>query len=61
MTGKEPTSKISKVKNETTFILGIKLSFEVAPGHEQDILCASFVSSRTSSRVLLLLLLKETR
>lgn len=28
MTGKEPTSKISKVKNETTFILGIKLSFE---------------------------------
>ena len=42
--GKEETSKINTVKNETTFILEMKLSFEVvARGHEQDILCASFV------------------
>ena len=37
--GKEETSKINTVKNETTFILEMKLSFEVvASGHEQDIL-----------------------
>ena len=60
--GKEETSKINTVKNETTFILEMKLSFEVvARGHEQDILlCVVRSISYTSSRVLLLLL-KETR
>ena len=50
--GKEETSKINTVKNETTFILEMKLSFEVvASGHEQDILCASFVLSLIRHRV----------